>query len=174
MWMEALREHTGKGVPAAPATSEGYRKSLSSFSVARIANAKYGQGEGDMSSPADDNKANNHKINYVEFVSTDIARSRHFYSDVFGWSFQDWGPDYISFSAPGTGIDGGFLSGETLNIGETAGSPLIVLYAVDLAATEQAIIAAGGKITVPTFEFPGGRRFHFSDGAGNVLAVWSE
>ena len=25
-----------------------------------------------------------------------------------------------------------------------------------------------------TFEFPGGRRFHFSDGAGNVLAVWSE
>jgi len=25
-----------------------------------------------------------------------------------------------------------------------------------------------------TFEFPGGRRFHFSDGAGNTLAVWSE
>jgi predicted enzyme related to lactoylglutathione lyase len=27
---------------------------------------------------------------------------------------------------------------------------------------------------VPTFEFPGGRRFHFSDGAGNLLGVWSE
>jgi len=26
----------------------------------------------------------------------------------------------------------------------------------------------------PIFEFPGGRRFHFSDGAGNVLGVWSE
>jgi predicted enzyme related to lactoylglutathione lyase len=43
-----------------------------------------------------------------------------------------------------------------------------------LKATEAAIIEAGGRVVVPTFEFPGGRRFHFSDGAGNVLAVWSE
>ena len=33
---------------------------------------------------------------------------------------------------------------------------------------------ADGKITKPTFEFPGGRRFHFSDPNGNELAVWSE
>jgi hypothetical protein len=33
---------------------------------------------------------------------------------------------------------------------------------------------AGGSIVVPTFEFPGGRRFHFDDSVGNVLAVWSE
>ena len=38
----------------------------------------------------------------------------------------------------------------------------------------QAVVKAGGSIVVPTFEFPGGRRFHFADGAGNVLAVWSE
>jgi predicted enzyme related to lactoylglutathione lyase len=49
-----------------------------------------------------------------------------------------------------------------------------VLYSADLKATEEAIVAAGGAIVVPTFEFPGGHRFHFSDGAGNVLAVWSE
>jgi uncharacterized protein len=122
-----------------------------------------------MSNPESSNSANNRKINYVEFVSTDVARSRQFYSAAFGWSFQDWGPDYISFSSATAGIDGGFRSGEVV-----PGSPLIVLYASDLAATEQAIVAAGGSITVPTFEFPGGRRFHFSDGAGNVLAVWSE
>ncbi len=56
----------------------------------------------------------------------------------------------------------------------TAGGPLVVLYSADLQATEDAIVAAGGTITVPVFAFPGGRRFHFSDGAGNVLAVWSE
>jgi predicted enzyme related to lactoylglutathione lyase len=50
----------------------------------------------------------------------------------------------------------------------------VVLYSSDLKATEKAIIAAGGTIVVPTFEFPGGRRFHFSDGVGNMLAVWSE
>jgi hypothetical protein len=49
-----------------------------------------------------------------------------------------------------------------------------VLYSKDLKTTEAAILAAGGAIVVPTFEFPGGRRFHFSDGLGNVLAVWSE
>jgi uncharacterized protein len=115
------------------------------------------------------NSGNNHKINYIEFVSSDIERSRQFYSSVFGWSFEDWGPDYISFSAAGSGIDGGFCKGEA-----PTGSPLVVLYAVDLAATERAITAAAGSITVPTFEFPGGHRFHFNDGAGNELAVWSE
>ena len=32
-----------------------------------------------------------------------------------------------------------------------------------------AFILADGKITKPTFEFPGGRRFHFSDPNGNDL-----
>jgi predicted enzyme related to lactoylglutathione lyase len=115
------------------------------------------------------NSANNRKINYVEFVSTDIAKSKQFYSAAFGWSFEDYGPDYVAFQASGAGIDGGFRKGEA-----QTGSPLVVLYASDLTATEAAIVAAGGSITVPTFEFPGGRRFHFNDGAGNELAVWSE
>jgi uncharacterized protein len=51
---------------------------------------------------------------------------------------------------------------------------LIVIYSEDLEATQKAVESAGGKVTVPIFEFPGGRRFHFSDGQGNVLAVWSE
>ncbi|WP_263350078.1 VOC family protein [Acidicapsa acidisoli] len=115
------------------------------------------------------NSVNNRKINYVEFVSSDIERSKQFYATVFGWSFEDWGPDYISFSASGSGIDCGFRKGDA-----QTGTPLVVIYATDLAVTEQAIVAAGGSITVPTFEFPGGRRFHFNDGAGNDLAVWSE
>jgi predicted enzyme related to lactoylglutathione lyase len=111
----------------------------------------------------------NHQINYIEFTTTDIKRARQFYAQAFGWSFEDWGPDYISFSAKGAGIDGGFRSGEA-----AIGSPLVVLYSTDLVATGEAVIAAQGTITVPTYEFPGGRRFHFSDGAGNELAVWSE
>ena len=35
------------------------------------------------------------KINYIEFAATDIARAKQFYSTVFGWTFKDWGPDYI-------------------------------------------------------------------------------
>ena len=119
------------------------------------------------------NAGNHHKINYIEFASTGIERTKQFYSTVFGWSFQDYGPDYIAFSAASGGIDGGFYR-SAAHEPHPKTAPLIVLYSADLKATEEAIVAAGGSIVVPTFEFPGGRRFHFDDGAGNVLAVWSE
>ncbi len=121
-----------------------------------------------MSAPAQ-----HHAINYVEFSTVDITKTKTFYSKAFGWSFQDYGPAYIAFDKTTAGIDGGFRKRER---DEQPGkeAPLIVLYSRDLKATENAVIEAGGTIVVPTFEFPGGRRFHFSDGAGNVLAVWSE
>ena len=117
--------------------------------------------------------AQHHTINYIELSTISMAKTKAFYSKVFGWEFKEWGGDYVSFSAESSGIDGGFHTGPAAEkTGEAA--PLIVLYSADLKATEDAIVAAGGTIVVPTFEFPGGRRFHFSDGAGNVLAVWSE
>jgi len=119
------------------------------------------------------NATHHHKINYVELASTDIERTKHFYSTVFGWSFVEYGPDYVAFSAAEAAIDGGFYRSDPHDPpAKTA--PLVVLYSSDLKATEAAIAAAGGIIVVPTFEFPGGRRFHFADGGGNVLAVWSE
>ncbi|HEV2484192.1 MAG TPA: VOC family protein [Terracidiphilus sp.] len=121
-----------------------------------------------MSSPGQ-----HHKINYVEFATTNIERTKAFYTAVFGWTFKDWGPAYIDSSAAVTGLALGFRHGEP-GQAQPNYAPLVVLYSADLKATETAIVAAGGAIVVPTFEFPGGRRFHFSDGLGNVLAVWSE
>jgi len=114
-----------------------------------------------------------HTINYIEFAATDATRAREFYSKVFGWTFEDYGPEYTSFHAAKAGIDGGFRQSKPAESSGTA-APLVVLYSSDLKATEAAIVAAGGAIVVPTFEFPGGRRFHFADGIGNTLAVWSE
>ena len=114
-----------------------------------------------------------HKINYVEFTTTDIDRTKSFYATVFGWEFQDWGPDYVSFAAASGGIDGGFAKRAGEQAPAQAG-PLVVIYSAGLKATEEAIQQAGGSIVVPIFSFPGGKRFHFSDGAGNTLAVWSE
>jgi predicted enzyme related to lactoylglutathione lyase len=50
----------------------------------------------------------------------------------------------------------------------------VVIYAVDLEGVASAVVAAGGRITQPPFDFPGGRRFHFRDPSGHELAVWSE
>jgi predicted enzyme related to lactoylglutathione lyase len=112
-----------------------------------------------------------HHINYVEFPASDIQRAKQFYGRVFGWAFQDWGEEYVIFNHGTAGIDGGFRKTAER---QGSGAPLVVLYSADLKATEAAIVAAGGAVVVPTFEFPGGRRFHFTDGVGNTLAVWSE
>ena len=119
-----------------------------------------------------------HGINYIEFTTTDVQKSQRFYEKAFGWNFQSFGPGYISFDKASAGIDGGFRRGELGQKSDQSApdksAPLIVLYSQDLKKTEAAVLEAGGEIVVATFEFPGGRRFHFSDGAGNVLAVWSE
>jgi uncharacterized protein len=111
------------------------------------------------------------KINYVELPAADLVAIKQFYAKVFGWVFADYGPDYVAFA--NSGLDGGFYRSKMQSVA-TAGAALVVLYSKDLAATEQKIIAAGGKIVKATFAFPGGRRFHFSDPNGNELAVWSE
>ncbi len=114
-----------------------------------------------------------HNISYLELSAIDVARAKQFYSTVFGFEFKDYGPDYASFGAETGGVNGGFRKSSRDEKTGTA-APLVVLYSADLKATEDAIVAAGGTVIVPTFEFPGGRRFHFSDGVGNLLGVWSE
>ena len=117
------------------------------------------------------NSAKHHHITYIEFFATDIERAKQFYSKAFGWSFKDWGSDYTCFT--GAGIEGGFSRKEP-HEAQKKSSPLMVIYSKDLEATQAAIEAAGGNIAVPIFSFPGGRRFHFTDGVGNLLGVWSE
>ncbi|NOZ67479.1 MAG: VOC family protein [Alphaproteobacteria bacterium] len=111
-----------------------------------------------------------HTINYVEFPAHDLTATKTFFGKVFGWEFQDYGPDYCAFSGQGT--DGGFYKSDLKASSET-GSVLIVLYSENLEETEQAVKAAGGAIIKEIFSFPGGRRFHFTEPSGNELAVWS-
>lgn len=47
-----------------------------------------------------------------------------------------------------------------------------MLYADDLLAMQDRIVAAGGTIVRRIFDFPGGRRLHFTDLDGYELAVW--
>ena len=47
------------------------------------------------------------KINYLEIPSRDLAKTKSFFTQVFGWSFTDYGPEYTAFSDKE--IDGGVL-----------------------------------------------------------------
>ena len=116
---------------------------------------------------------NDRRIDYIEFTVCDVAEAKAFYGAVFGWTFTDYGPDYTSFHDGR--LAGGFTaedSGQAISTG--AGGALVVFYALDLAAAQKRVEAAGGRIVREVFDFPGGRRFHFTDPSGNVLAVWSD
>jgi uncharacterized protein len=109
-----------------------------------------------------------HAIDYIEFMVRDIAAAKRFYTAAFGWGFTDYGPEYAGIHGP---------DGEVGGLRQTAdvpkGGPLVVLYSTDLAASLEAVRAAGGTVVREPFAFPGGRRFHFLDPSGNELAVWS-
>jgi predicted enzyme related to lactoylglutathione lyase len=108
----------------------------------------------------------NGKLDYVELQAAGGALDsvKAFYSAAFGWRFTDYGPSYSAFEE---GLDGGFQT-------ESAAKPLPILFSTDLEASQRAVQDAGGRIVMPIFAFPGGRRFHFTDPAGNELAVWAE
>lgn len=110
------------------------------------------------------------KINYVEFPAKDIEIAKKFFSDAFGWSFVDYGPDYVAIE--NAGLDGGFFASDKVASTNT-GSVLVVLYSDELEETAEKVKSAGGEIIKDIFSFPGGRRFHFSDPNGNEYAVWS-
>jgi len=103
-------------------------------------------------------------INYIEFSSSDRAASQQFFERAFGWQFVSYGPDYCSFDH--AGVDGG------IEQSTQAGPPLVVLFTDDLDAAQAAVEASGGTITKAQFDFPGGRRFHFTEPGGTEMAVW--
>ncbi|TKC63676.1 VOC family protein [Pedobacter hiemivivus] len=109
---------------------------------------------------------NNH-INYIEFQAHDLAAIKQFYQISFNWNFTDYGPEYIAFSE--SGLDGGFFKSDAI----VKNGALVILYHDNLSQIQDKVIEAGGKISKDIFSFPGGRRFHFLDPAGNELAVWS-
>jgi uncharacterized protein len=108
------------------------------------------------------------KLNYVELPVSGVAPVRDFYAQAFGWEFTDYGPGYAASEAATTlGLNGG--EGEE---GIAAILPLVEVD--DLEAALDQVTAAGGELVVPIFAYPGGRRFHFCDPAGNVLGVYTQ
>ncbi len=109
-----------------------------------------------------------HAIDYIELSVTDISDAKRFYGRAFGWTFEDYGPDYAGIAGRDKEMGGLRVVDEV-----APGGPLVVLFSEDLEETLDAVRNAGGRIAKEPFEFPGGRRFEFVDPAGNELAVWS-
>jgi predicted enzyme related to lactoylglutathione lyase len=113
--------------------------------------------------------ATHNQIDLIEFPvgsQQQLQQTRDFFTNVFGWKYNDWGDDYSDTT------DSGASSG--INADGGASMPLTVIYSNNLEGTKELVVKNGGKIIVDTYDFSGGRRFHFTEPNGNELAVWSE
>jgi uncharacterized protein len=79
------------------------------------------------------NAEHERRIDYIEFSVKSVADAKRFYGSAFGWTFEDYGPDYASF-ADGR-LSGGFQTAAKVQ----TGGPLVVIYAVDLEAAEKRV-----------------------------------
>ena len=111
------------------------------------------------------------KLNYLELPASDMDAVRNFFQSVFQWRFTLYGTDYMDSESGGMMV--GFYRDSKTSSTET-GSVLVTFYSEDLAATQKKIEDGGGTVIKPTFAFPGGRRFQFTDPSGNEWAVWSD
>jgi predicted enzyme related to lactoylglutathione lyase len=124
----------------------------------------------DMSQPAGHQ---HHAIDYVELTVTDLDQTKRFYTEAFGWRFNDYGPEYAGIQSP-QGASAPEVGGLRAGPAVPAGGPLVLLYSTDLDRSVEAVKSAGGQVVNGPYEFPGGRRFHFTDPSGNELGVWAE
>jgi predicted enzyme related to lactoylglutathione lyase len=111
-------------------------------------------------------------VDLVELAAADaasLAAARDFYTAAFGWSFTAYGPEYADTQSGGVAVG--------LNAVDDAHrhtAPLLVVKVADVDAARDATLAAGGALVHDVYDFPGGRRFHVTDPAGNEIAAWSE
>lgn len=113
----------------------------------------------------------NNQIDLIEFPASsaeEVKAVARFFNQAFGWKFKEWDQVYHDTHDSGVtaGVNGSTTKEQTM--------PLTVIYAEDIEATKDKVVTAGGKITHNITAFPGGRRFAFTDPAGNQLAVWSD
>ena len=105
------------------------------------------------------------EIDYIEFPSSNRAMTSAFFQAAFGWGITSYGPIYDGIE--GAGVDGGIDQSDS-----RVAATMAVVRTDDLDGAERRVLAAGGIITRPQFDFPGGRRFHFREPGGNEMAVY--
>ena len=118
---------------------------------------------------------------HFELPAEDRERMAAFYASAFGWQTEMLGPEMGNYTvvtttetsggrptAPGA-INGGFFM-RTADAASQA--PSIVIAVEDVAASLDAVTAAGGTVAGPPQEIPGiGIHGSFHDSEGNRMSV---
>jgi len=100
------------------------------------------------------------RVVHFEIHATDPERSREFYGQVFGWTFQQWGEQpywVVRTGDEGTpGIDGGLVPrrGDVPESDAPVNAFVATVDVADLDATIEAVEKAGGQVRVARTPVP--------------------
>jgi len=121
---------------------------------------------------------------HFEISYDELDRVKKFYSEVFGWAFQDLGEDMggyvlvypngeINETRATEGINGGMMRRSAS--GASAGPPnafVCTISVEDAEATLEKVKSAGGTIEIPADVVPGiGMLAYFRDPENNLVGV---
>ena len=110
-----------------------------------------------------------HSICHVEWSATDLARATVFFSELFGWKFEDWGECYTLFRPP-EGVGGGISKAEKVS---PAGSPVVYVQVDEIEPYLGRAKELGGGVAVPRTEIPTVGWFaHLTDPDGNLVGLF--
>ena len=115
-------------------------------------------------------------LRHFAINADDTTRARRFYSNVFGWQFNEWGPPGFWMIDSGSNDDGtplGSLQGRrTLVEGERMNGFECTISVPDVMAAEAAIVSNGGTILMPRVTIPTvGHLIWFRDTEGNIAGA---
>lgn len=106
----------------------------------------------------------------------DVERARTFYSAVFGWRFEPWGPPGFFLIATGSDADPGIRGSLQQRHEPLTGTGLrgfeCTIACDDVVAVATAVERHGGTILLPPVEIPTvGTMIRFADPEGNVVGA---
>ncbi len=112
---------------------------------------------------------------HIEFPTTDPGKTRTFFGEIFGWTFEiiPGFETYIMFQTPG-GLGGG-NSGPNAEVPTDKG-PILHLEVDDIDAVLARVEGHGGRMLTPKTKISDefGHFDVFLDNVGNRFALWSQ
>ena len=114
-------------------------------------------------------------VRHFSINADDLPRARRFYEQVFGWTFQPWGPPGFFMIATGEseGRPLGSLQGRReLVPGRRMNGFECTIAVDDVDAVAAAVVAGGGRILMEKATIPGvGDLIFFEDPEGNIAGA---
>jgi predicted enzyme related to lactoylglutathione lyase len=113
------------------------------------------------------------KVIWVDLVTPDLAGAEHFYSGMFGWTFQSIRPEYAIALLGGRPVGG--VVQRPIPAGQKRQPGWLTFFAVaDLGAASKLALAHGAKSLAPPKTYPRrGSQAVFADPEGAAFAMLS-